>query len=133
MAGEAEVVLRIFDAINRGDIEAAITETAPDVIVDFSASHSPYHGVYEGREAVGKFWSDWLGAWEQLHWQPEDLREAPPGRVVLVNHLTGRGAGSGIEIDARGGHVWEVEHGKVRRMKLFQSGVEARRAAGLDD
>jgi hypothetical protein len=35
-----------------------LAETAPDVVVDFSVSNSPYRGVYEGQQAVGKFWRD---------------------------------------------------------------------------
>lgn len=60
--------------------------------------------VYEAQQAVGKFWRDWVGSWERLSWEAEDVIEVPPHYVVLVNHITGRG----IEVDARGGHVWEV-------------------------
>jgi ketosteroid isomerase-like protein len=128
-AGDSEVVLRVFDAINRGDIEAAIAETTEDVVVDFSRSISPYHGLYEGREEVRRFWTNWLGSWERLSWEAEAVTEVSPGRIVLVNHIVGRGRGSGIEVEARGGHLWELEDGKVRRMSLFQSLEDARRAA----
>lgn len=131
MSANIEVVLRLFDAINRGDVDGAIAETSDDVVVDFSRSHSPYRGVYEGRDAVRRFWSDWLGTWERLSWEAEDITDAAPNHVVLANHITGSGSGSGIEVDARGGHVWELADGKVRRMSLFQTVSEARRAVGL--
>jgi hypothetical protein len=50
----------------------------------------------------------WVGSWERLSWEAEDVVEVSPHYVVLVNHITGRGACRGIEVDARGGHVWEV-------------------------
>jgi hypothetical protein len=76
-----DVMLRVFAAINRRDV---------------------------GQQAVGKFWRDWVGSWERLSCEAEDGVEVPPHYVVLVNHITGRGAGRGIEVDARGGHAWEV-------------------------
>jgi ketosteroid isomerase-like protein len=125
----ADIVLRVFDAINRRDVEAAVAETTEDVVVDFSRSHSPYRGVYEGQAAVRRFWTGWIETWDCLVWTPEDLSEVPPDRVVLVNHLTGTGRG-GIEVDARGGHVWELAGGKVSRMALFQTLEDAHRFAG---
>lgn len=122
-------VLRIFDAVNAGDVQTAVAELADDAVVDFSRSHSPYRGIYEGRAEIERFWSSWVGDWERLSWSAEAISEVPPDRVVLVNHLTGRGRGSGIEIDARGGHVWEVADGRVRRMALFQTLEDAQRNA----
>ena len=128
MTGDASrTVLSVFEAINRGDIGAAVAMTHEDIVVDFSRSISPYRGVYTGRAAVRRFWSGWLGTWERVTWEAEQLTEVSPGQVVLVNHITGRA--SGIEVDARGGHLWAVENGKVRRMTLFQDLEEARRAA----
>jgi ketosteroid isomerase-like protein len=120
-------VLSVFEAINRGDIGTAVELTHDDVVIDFSRSISPYRGVYTGRDEVRRFWTGWLGTWERVTWEAEQLTEVSPGRVVLVNHLTARA--SGIEVDGRGGHLWEVENGKVRRMTLFQDVEEARRAA----
>ena len=122
------VVERVFEAINRGDVEAALAEAADDVVVDFSRSHSPYRGVYEGRGRVGRFWRDWLGSWEQLTWTPEQVTEVGDDLVLLVNHITGVGRG-GIQVDARGGHVWRIAGGKVARMALFQTIEEARDCA----
>ena len=124
-----EAVTAVFDAINRRDVDAAIALTAPDVVIDFSRSRSPYSGVYQGHAQVRRFWTGWLGDWDELSWEAEEAEQVGGDRVVLVNHLRCRGRGSGIEIDGRGGHLWEVADGLVTRMALFQTRDEAMAAA----
>jgi hypothetical protein len=55
-------------------------------------------------------------------------------KVLERAHVTGRGAGSGIEIDAVGYAVWTLDdHGLVKRVQLFlpHQEAEALEAAGL--
>jgi len=42
-----------------------------------------------------------------------------------------RGKASGVEVDARGGHVWTLRAGRVVRWQVFGTKQEALEAAGL--
>jgi ketosteroid isomerase-like protein len=125
----AEVVLRIFAAINRGDVTAVISEGTDDIVVDWSASVSPYRGVYRGKREVEKLYSDFLETWTQLSWEAEDLRELSGDRVIVTNHVRGIGRGSGARVDARGHHLWHFRDGRAASVRLFQLREEAEAAA----
>ena len=48
-----EIVRRVFDAVNRGDFDAAMEPAADDFVLDWSNSIGPAKGVYRGRSASG--------------------------------------------------------------------------------
>lgn len=128
-ASPAELVLHLFDAVNRRDVDRVVEGMAPDVVVDFSRAISPYRGIYRGRVEVHSFLTAWLDSWESVSWEAQELEQIGTDRVVVANRVRGRGRMSGIEIEARGGHVWEISDGLVARMTLFQDRQAAAAAA----
>jgi ketosteroid isomerase-like protein len=121
-------VLRVFDAINRGDISAVVAESTDDVVVDWSASTGAYRGIYRGKREV-ELYSDFPDTSAELSWEAEDLRELPGERVILTNRLRAAGHGSGVRVDARGTHLRRFRDGKAAAVRLFQSRAEAERVA----
>ncbi|MGH2966102.1 MAG: nuclear transport factor 2 family protein [Solirubrobacterales bacterium] len=126
-----ELVRRVFDSINRGDVDASLEEAADDLEVDWSNSIGPTKGIYRGRREVLKLWRSFLDAWDSLQWDPEEIIDVDESRVIAVNHVRMRGHGSGVDVDARGAQLWTISDGKARSLKLFQSKAEALEAAGL--
>jgi hypothetical protein len=76
--------------------------------------------------------------------EPDALREqvirplqtevGPDGRILARQHVSARGASSGIELDTHSWTVWTFEEdGLVRRIEIFLDHEEerAREAAGL--
>jgi ketosteroid isomerase-like protein len=122
----------IFEALNAGDLERMGTMYADDVVVDMSESIGPDRGVYRGRDRAGAMWSDSVAQWDVFTWEAERVTEVPPDTVVVANRVRGRGAGSGVEVDARVGQVWRLSGGLVTYVKLFQTEAEALEAAGAD-
>jgi hypothetical protein len=53
--------------------------------------------------------------------------------VILVTLIHARGKGSGVPVRAGGASIWIVRHGKVTRVKLFQSKADALDAVGLSE
>jgi ketosteroid isomerase-like protein len=127
-----DAVRELLGAVGRGEFDAARALCASDVVLDWSVSNSPYGGVYEGPEAVEGFWRDYLGSWEFATFSVENLEEVVPNRVVFANRVVARGSGSGVEVTARGGAVWEFRDGLLVRATLYQSLGEARQAVGLE-
>ena len=126
-----EVVHRVFDSINRGDVDGALEAAADDIEMDWSNSIGPAKGIYRGIEQVRKVWTSFVEAFDELRWDPREIIEVDECRVIVVNHVWMRGRGSGVEVDAVGAQLWTISEGKGRIVKLYQSKADALEAAGL--
>ena len=116
----ADVLRRTFDAINRGNIDLALTDFADDVLIDFSRTIGPYQGVYRGKAEGGRPFKDFLDTWDEIHFVAEAVRELEGDRIVLtvLVRVTGR---DGLRVEARGGQVWRFRDSKVIEICVFQS------------
>ena len=130
---KVEGVRRIFDAVNRDDLDAFVSEFHPDAEADMSESSGPYSGIYRGRDQIRPFWQTFLDAWEEVRWNEEEIIEVDEERLIAVNRVHARGRGSGIEVIATGAQLWTIKEGKAARMKLYESKAEALAAAGLSE
>ena len=103
------VLRRFHDAFNRGDFEAAVQLAHPDIELVRAGGQSSIKGVAALRE--------WMepDAIEEQRVEPLDFR-VKGDKVLVRAHVTGRGAGSGIEMDAVAYAVWTLDdHGLVKR------------------
>src|SRR5512134_3021864 len=128
-----EFVRRVFDSINRGDVDGALEAAADDIQADWSNSVGPLKGIYSGKEQVRELWTSFVEAFDELRWDPEEIIEVDDSRVIAVNHVRMRGRESGVEVDAVGAQLWTISEGKGRSLKLYQSKAEALEAAGLGE
>src|SRR5207248_10138693 len=70
-----------------------------DPEIELDASEAPVvdiAGVYRGRDAVQRFWREWLAAWETFwfDWELVDAGE----RVVMLLETRMRGRSTGIDV-----------------------------------
>jgi ketosteroid isomerase-like protein len=121
-----EIVRKFYERILRGDLDAALACLAPDVDYSVTQESRPAHGL----EAVRAMWERWLNDWEEIETVAEEFIDAGDHVVVTV-HESGRGRGSGIEIDGRYFNVLTVRKGKIVRKVEFTQRSEALQAAGL--
>jgi ketosteroid isomerase-like protein len=124
-----ELVRRSIAAYNRRDFEALRTLNSPDVEVDWSASRGLQAGVYQGIEAVFRFYRNFLELFEEVNIEPERFIESADS-VVVPNSAQIRGR-DGIETVARSALVFELRGGQITRICLYQETREALEAAGL--
>jgi ketosteroid isomerase-like protein len=126
-----EVVLDQFAATNERDFPRAMGHYADDVVLVAHSDAFLEHGIFEGREAVGRWFGNWFSTFEPgYHFEIEDARDL--GEVVLlVASHRGRGRTSGVEVSGQTGYLYTVRRGKIVRAELFRSGAEALAAAGL--
>jgi ketosteroid isomerase-like protein len=120
---------RFHEAFNRGDVEAVVQMAHPDVELVRAGGMSSVKGVAALRE--------WMkpDAIEEQCAEPLDFR-VNGDKVLVREHVTGRGAGSGIEIDAVTYIVWTLDdHGLVKEAQGFlpHEEAEALKAAGLSE
>jgi ketosteroid isomerase-like protein len=126
-----EIVRRMLDAINRGDVDAAIEPASEDFEADWSNSRGLLSGIHRGRDEARASLKTFLEPWESLRWDPEELIELEDNRVLAVSHIRMRGRESGVEVSATGASIWTIRDGKAAAMKLYQSKAEALEAADL--
>lgn len=126
MASEnLELARRGVAVFNSGDLDALQGLLADDVTIDFSASISPYAGVYSGTDDVRRFMEEAREAWEMIRWEPREIVEVGSDEVLIDNVMRARGKGSGAEVTGRGAQVWTARDGLLVHMRLFQSRAEA--------
>ena len=127
-----ETVRRAFAEYNRGDVEGALEEWAPDAVWDWSNGHGFDAGVYRGRDEIRVFWQERQAAWEEIRLEIVDLMEVDDNRVIVENVGYTRGR-DGIEVEARSAWLITFRDGKQTSLTLYQSKQEALEAAGLEE
>ena len=120
-----ELVRRSLEAYKRGDLDAALADTHPEI--DWRPfEEAPMRGV----GAVRAYLTRWEDEWEELETSPEEFIDVGD-HVVAVVHFRGRGRGSGIDVEARSYSVYTFRDGKTVRMEEFIERQDALSAAGL--
>lgn len=106
---------------------------ALDPAVEWDASEAPMPdigGVYRGRDAVIRWWREWLDAWETVEF---DYRLVDAGdRVVALLDQRMRGRSTGIEVElGKYAHVSTFKDGRLVHWKHYPSQSRALKAVGL--
>src|SRR6266480_2579284 len=92
-----ELARRGYEAFNRGDIDGLLDLCAPDIVWrDFATIDSD---TVTGKDAVRAYFETVMEAWERIRLEPEEIIDLGGDRVVVVSHWTGRGKGSGVEVE----------------------------------
>jgi ketosteroid isomerase-like protein len=127
-----EKVRRGFAEYNRGDVEGALQEWAPDTVWDWSNGHGFDAGVYRGRDEIRAFWQQRSAAWEEDRLEIVDLVEVGDDRVIVENvaYLRGR---DGIEVEARSAWLVRFQDGEQISLTLYQTMREALGATRLSE
>lgn len=126
--GNVEVVRRIFETYRSGDFAASMKNFDPDV--EFDMTYRPDGRVFHGHDGLAEGMRTWTGAFEGWTFQVAEMIDGGD-HVVTVTRESGRGKGSGIEIDQTVFHVASLSDGKVIRWKQFLDRGQALEAAGL--
>jgi ketosteroid isomerase-like protein len=117
------------DAINRGDLEAAIALCDPDI--EFLSVLAVSGRAYKGHAGVRQYFDDVSSVWEEWRVEVHRVATAPDGRVVIVMTMHWRGKESGTALAEQTAHIWTVENGRLKRNEPYREPAEALRAVGL--
>ena len=113
----AAVLTRFYDALRGGDVDAAIDLCDSDVEVylapDVVAAVAP-----RGHRDVEAWLRGFLDSWHTYRPEPQDFVDAGEQVIALV-HLRARGKGSRFEIEEEIADVFEVEHDKISKLRLY--------------
>ena len=131
-AEDIELIRAGFEAIERGDRNAAFARLSPDfelrdhvILEDTSTTRGP--------QAMAENIDRLLEAFDRISYEILESVELEDGRLLLrvkASAHTARDGGldTGLEV----GQIWTARDGFVKKLEIFPSFDEARRAAGLE-
>ena len=99
--------------------------------IEWDTSAAPTGVVVRGLEAAQADLAGMLEAFSEYEVEIERLVEAGDGVVVGIIRNRGRGAASGVPIEARRAHVWRVRDGRAVSLRLYLDPDDALAAARL--
>jgi ketosteroid isomerase-like protein len=126
-----EVVRRVYELWNHGDLDAAV-EMLDQHVVWNGYVHLPDSAPRQGVAEVQQWAGEFAEAWGEIQVQIERLEDVGADLVLALVRMTGRGRGSGAAVESGvDGHVWTVRDGKVSAVRMWQGAQQALEAVGL--
>jgi uncharacterized protein len=118
------------DAYKTGEFRPLIKEICDPEIVLRPAGILPESTEMYGHEGVLQFTTNQADAFEALSIEPEEFIDAGD-RVVVPVRLGGRARHTGLDVEFRFVHVCTVRHGRLARLDVYATKLEALEAVGL--
>jgi ketosteroid isomerase-like protein len=123
---ENEDAVRLFaEAVNRGDAEAAVAVSDPEI--EFLSVLAVSGRAYHGHDGVRQYFDDVASAWAEWRVELHRIAPAPDGRVAIVMTMHFRGKESGAALSDSTAHVWTLRHGKLLRNHPYRNPEQALR------
>jgi ketosteroid isomerase-like protein len=123
--------IRIYEARNRGDVDAVLAECHPDVTWRPHLARLGGRAI-RGHDEVRAYMASLEEDWEGFRHEPEEFFDAGDKVVAFLNTYA-RGPGSGIDVEVPVAHVLTFEAGKCRGYVSYHDRAEAMRLAGLEE
>jgi ketosteroid isomerase-like protein len=116
MSANLDLVRSIFAIWERGDY-SSVEWAHPEI--EWVLADGPSPGTWTGVAGMAEGWRDFLSAWEEHSIEVDEYRELDGERVLVLEHVSGYGKTSGVELaqmGARGATLFHVRSGKVTRL-----------------
>ena len=121
-----ELVREIIAAVPDWDEVSALLH--PDAT--FDQTRIPGGGVYQGRDACGRFFERWFGTWDEIRMTPERFIEHGDSVLALMI-IEGRGKGSGVPVVIHSADLFTVRDGKIISLVGYPDRAEGLEAVGV--
>ncbi len=121
-----------IEATNKGDIDALVALLDPEIefhIAPGLGNAGTYHGHDGFRAGLG----GWLEAWEDFTIDSAELEPVGERHVVCDVRQSGRGQGSGVEVEMWLGYMFELRAGRVVRLQVLPDRDAALAAARVGE
>jgi hypothetical protein len=122
------LVRTTIEAYNSGEVQLIVHQVHPEIEV-YTGPSLINEGTYWGPDGLLQWLEQWNEAWDEFQLSIEKLEPIGERHVVADIRQTGRGRGSGVEIEGNVAHVYEFEDGICTRFHLYADGDQARAAA----
>ena len=85
---------------------------------------------YRGREGIETYFEDIRSTWEELRVLGDEFRDLG-GSVLVLGRVHGSGRGSGAQVEAPTGIIFDFRGVKVSRVRTYLDHADALKAVGL--
>jgi ketosteroid isomerase-like protein len=128
----ARALLNAFAELDEGLVGPERIEEfmAQDVITTFSGFGFLDEQTLRGWEFL-EFRAAWMEPYDDFMYEPKEILDAGPNRVVVTLHQRGKPHGSDSWVEMDYGIVYVVEERLIRRAEFYATPEEALEAAGL--
>ena len=127
-----ELVRQAYEAFNRGDMEGAVADIAPDFEYLPTGTIPGMERVTVGREGFRQFLESWWGEFDEPRVDILELIDADD-QVVASLTFRGRGKQSGVATSWDLWQTWTMRNGKAVRGQGYTSREDALEAVGLSE
>jgi ketosteroid isomerase-like protein len=127
--GNVAAAKRIYEARNRGDVDAVLAECNREVEWHphlATLGGQPIHG----HDGVREYLASLQEEWESFRHAPEEFFDGGD-KVVVFLQIYARGRASGIDVEVPVAHVLAFERGKCSKFVSYHDRAEALKTAGL--
>jgi ketosteroid isomerase-like protein len=130
----ARRVSQTYAAVNRRDFDVTLVGFDPGIEYRPSNDLMPpdLEPVMHGHDGFLKLWRYWMVAFEDLHWDPEEILDLGD-RLLVTAQQSGHGSGSGVAVSEPVFQLFTLRGGLVIRQEDFLDRSEALEAAGLSE
>jgi ketosteroid isomerase-like protein len=127
-----ELVQLGVDAVNHRDLATldAIWSEEGEFHSTFAASEGR---VFRGRQRFRDYFDAVDEAFDDMRVEVEEITEVGEDRLVVVLRVSGRGKGSGVNVEQHNGQVWTFVDSKIARIDSYMNRTEALAAVGLSE
>jgi ketosteroid isomerase-like protein len=136
-----EVVREVISAVNDRDLDRYLAHCTESIRLE--TPWAPVEGVYEGPDAIRRFFSDLRDTLPDFQLVIERLEPIGADRILALLRASATGRASGItagadvlsaaDRDMPTATLFDLAGGKVRRIRVFLDRQEAFEAAGVRD
>jgi ketosteroid isomerase-like protein len=128
-----DLVRSIYAAWERGDYSSAEWAHTEIEYVILNAGAFPDVSA-KGRAEMREAARGNIEVWGEVRIEADEYRELDGERVLVLDHYSGRGKMSGLEmgqLGAKGGHLFHLDEGKVTRLVVYNDRERAPADLGL--
>lgn len=110
---DQDLLLKIYKAFNRRDIDTVLATMHPDV----DWPNGMEGGRVYGREAVRQYW---LRQWRQINpvVEPQSFHTDPTGAIVVEVHQVIRDLSGSLLNERMVQHIYHIQGGLIRSMEI---------------
>ena len=126
-----EIVRRIYEQLNRGDVEGVIELCDDDFHMDMSERvFNP--DTYTGPDGIRRFYEGVTDAWQSYRWNVRETHVAGDS-VVAMLHCQAQSRQGGPGVDWHVAWLWRFRQGTPVSLRFYRDPAEALEAAGLQE
>jgi ketosteroid isomerase-like protein len=124
-----QVVLRNLDAWERGDFDAWLDTTAPDVewYSEVAGRVEGSDGRYLGHDGLRRYWDEWRSVWN-VQIEVDEFREEAE-TVLALGRVHARGEGSGVGLEGPLALLFRLREGLITMGRAYFDTAQAERDA----